>query len=1095
MRRRSSIWLEAIIFGAILSQAQITTTKLLGTVVDPNGAYIAGAEITLTNTDTNMVRQIRSAADGAYRAEFLPVGNYKLDVRAAGFRDYVRKDIILALNENVRVDVKMEVGRGSDSVVVTEAPPLVDTSSASLGRTVRAFEIANLPLVDRNPYRLLDLTPGVQSNNAGLATASSATSNIVLGFPEQRTLINGGVDGGVGSVSYYLDGGINMTGLRNTGNVLPNPEAIQEFRVQTNNYGVEYGRFAGGVIDVVTKSGTNSFHGSAFEFVRNAVFNANDWGSTLPKAPFHGHQFGATFGGPIRKDSTFFFFSYSGLRQTTSTFLNSAVVPTPLERTGDFSQSAHKPIDPATGKVFTCDGVVGKICSNRLDPVAMNILNTLVPSATPGVAGNVWQGYVPSPYNSDEFLIKVDHQINTAHRFTGSYFETGGSNTIQAGGGNLPWGVQELSWRQHEVNLSDVWVISGDQVNQAWLTYTRNFGGRLNLPPTSLGDLGSTFTVQGVPSLPQITVQGYFNLTNAIAGPTAGTNFYSLRDVFLWSRGRHTIKFGAELSLNKDIQQTLLNNYGVFTFNGGVTKASNALADFELGIPSAVSQDSPITGYTNSWYIALFAQDDFRVHPRVTLNLGLRWDVQTPPTDPLDREATYLAGEQSTVRPSAPTGILFPGDAGVERGIVPIRWHHVSPRVGVAWDPFGDGRTAVRAGAGVYFGSVSGNEWNTTTNFEPFSIRLSFANVNQKTSPSGAPLGATLSNPYNAYPGGNPFPYQGTFVAGGSIFGASTNFQWPYTYQLNFSVARQLTNSLAVTAAYVGSLSHDLPFAQDVNYPVVTANATTSSANVLARRPNPAFGQILLLQSNQTASYHALQLEASKRMGNHFGLSAFYVYSKTLNSVELQNNTTQGGAQNMSNLSEDRGRADTDQRHVFGASFVFQPNYYNGSSGLARGILNGWSISSIIRWRSGVPFTVLNGIDANLDGVSNTDRAQLIGDPHVSHPTAARWFNTDAFVQNQAVTGVATDGNSPRNFLDNPGYQDIDLAILRDFKLTERFGLTFRAEATNAFNMVSLVGQRTGATGFGQTVGTALFGQLRNAQPMRRLQFGLRLVF
>jgi hypothetical protein len=415
----------------------------------------------------------------------------------------------------------------------------------------------------------------------------------------------------------------------------------------------------------------------------------------------------------------------------------------------------------------------------------------------------------------------------------------------------------------------------------------------------------------------------------------------------------------------------------------------------------------------------------------------------------------------------------------------------------VAWDPFGDGKTSIRAGAGVFYGSVSGNQWNTTTNFEPFSIRLNpFPNINQKTSAAGVPLGATLRNPYNAFPGGNPFPYKGTFVAGGSIFGASKNFQWPYTYQLNVSIARQVTRNSSVMIAYVGALSHDLPFAQDVNYPVLTPTATNSGASVLARRPNPAFGQVLLMQSNQTASYHALQLQATQRLSHHLTFNTFYVYSKTLSSVELDNNTTQGGAQDMSNLTADKGRADTDQRHAFAAAIVFQPDYYSGGSAVARHILNGWSISPIIKLRSGVPFTVFNGIDANLDGVSNTDRAQLIGDPHLSHPSAAEWFNTAAFAQNQAATGVATDGNSPRNFLDNPGYRDIDLAISRDFKLNERCWLTFRAEGSNAFNMVSLVGPRNGPNStFGQTVATSTLGQILSAQPMRRLQFGLRLTY
>jgi hypothetical protein len=975
-----------------------------------------------------------------------------------------------------------------ETVTVAEAALAVNTSTAEIGRTVASAEIATLPLVDRNVYALLDLTPGVQSNNNGVATASASTSSLVLGYPEQRTLINGGTDGGTGSVNYYLDGGNNMTGLRNTGNILPNPDAIQEFRIQTNSYNAEYGRYASGVINVLTKSGTNQWHGSLFEFVRNTVFNANDYGSLLATAPLHRNQFGATVGGPIKKDRTFFFFSYSGLRQKTSTFLNNAIVPTAQERVGDFSASKTMPTDPATGKTFVCNGVTGAICANRIDPVALKIINSYIPAAN--TSGSIWQGDVPSPYDTNEFLLKVDHQINPAHRLTGSYFETAGSNTVRAGGGNLPWASQQFHWRQHDLNLSDVWVIGPDKINQAWGTYTRNFGGRLNLPATSLGDLGSAFTIQGAPSLPQITVSGFFNLSNAIGGPTAGTNFYSLRDTFSWNKGKHALKIGGELSLNKDIQDTLLNNYGTFTFSNQVTK--NALADFLLGIPSSLTQDAPVTAFTNSWYTATFIQDDYRIHPRLTLNLGLRWDIQTPPTDPYNRADTYVPGQKSSVNPLAPVGQLFYGDPGVERGVVPVRWHHVSPRVGFAWDPFGDGRTSIRAAAGVFFGSISGNEFNTMTNFQPFSTRLTFSNNKTTTSATGAPLGATLSNPYNAYVGGNPFPYKGTYVNGGGIFGVSRDFEWPYTYQLNFSVQRQVTQAISMTAAYVGTLSHNLPFGRDVNYPVANSTATNAGANVLARRPNPAFGAVTLLTSNETAAYHALQITSQMRMSHHLTFNAFYTFSKTLSSAELHNNTTQGGAQNFRALWEERGRADTDQRHVFSASFNYRPDYYNGGNAVLRNVLNGWAISPIIKLRSGLPFTVTNGsVDANLDGATN-DRAQVIGDPHISNPSATQWFNTAAFVQNKVVTGVAVDGNSPRNFLDAPGFRTVDLAISREFSLKERCKLLFRAEGTNAFNMVSL-----GAPGNSVPSGatSTTFGVIRSASSMRKLQLGLRLTF
>lgn len=1072
----------------LVADAQVTTATIVGTVTDSGNSIVPNAQVTARSVDTGLTRTVTSDDNGAYRIEFLPVGKYSVEVTSTGFKRAHLSDIVLQVNDTARVDVTLTVGQVTETVTVSETAATINTSTPEIGRTIESAEITQLPLVERNVYTLLDLTPGVQSNNNGVAAASTGTSSLILGFPEQRTLINGGTDGGTGSVNYYLDGGSNMTNLRNTGNILPNPDAIQEFRVQTNSYNAEYGRFASGIINVLTKSGTNQFHGSVFEFVRNTVFNANDWGSQLERPPFRRNQFGATLGGPIKRDKTFFFASYSGLRQTTSTFLSGAVVPTALERTGNFTASGTKPVDPATGASFVCNGVTHVICPNRLDPVATRIITDFIP--TSNVAGSRWQGNVPSPFNTNEFLGKVDHQVTNDHRLTFSYFLTQGSNTVKAGTGNLPWGSQQFKWRQHNLNISDVWIISADKINQVWLTYTRNFGGRLNLPAISLGDLGSQFTIQGEPSLPQITVAGFFTLTNSIGGPRAGTNFYSIRDVFSWVKGRHSLKLGGEFSINKDIQQTLLNNYGVFTFNNSVTR--NAFADFLIGIPSAITQDAPVTAYTDTRYTAFFVQDDFRIRPRLTLNLGLRWDVQTPPTDPQNRVVNYVPGQKSTVNPAAPVGELFFGDPGVERGGIPVSYSHFSPRLGFAWDPFGNGKTSIRGAAGVFYGSISGNEWNTMTNFQPFSTRLTFSNINNRTSPTGVPLGASLSNPYNAFVGGNPFPYRGTFVTGGGVFAVASDFRWPQTYQFNFSVQRQLTDSLSVGAAYVGTQSHNLPFGRDINYPVLTPTATAAGANVLSRRPNPAFGAVLLLDSDQDASYNGLQITSTMRMNHRVSFNAFYTLSKTWSSVQLHNNTTQGLAQNYSKLYLDAGRADTDQRHVFSMSLNYQPDYFKKSNAVVRAVLNGWSISPIIKMRSGLPFTVTNGnVDANLDGQTN-DRARLIGDPHIDNPTAARWFNTAAFAQNVAVTGVATEGNAPRNLLDGPGYRVVDLAISRDFHLTERFRLRFRAEGTNIFNMVNL-GQPGAAVPSGAT--SATFGVITSAAPMRRMQFGARLTF
>src|SRR5438067_11084683 len=797
---------------------QVTTATIVGTVTDPGGAVVPSAQVTARNADTGLTRTVSSNDEGSYRIEFLPVGKYSVEVALAGFKKALVSDIVLQVNDTARVDISLTVGQVSETVTIAEsAAPAINTSTAEIGRTIQSAEITQLPLVERNVYTLLDLTPGVQSNNNGVATASTGTSTFILGYPEQRTLINGGTDGGTGSVNYYLDGGTNMTNLRNTGNILPNPDAIQEFRVQTNSYNAEYGRYASGIINVLTKSGTNQFHGSAFEFLRNTVFNANDWGSTLARAPFHRNQFGATLGGPIKHDRAFFFVSYSGLRQATSTFLSGARVPTALERIGNFTASATKPTDPANNAHFVCAGVMNVICSSRLVPVAMKIINTYIPVSNVTLSnGNAgWQGNIPTPYNFNEYLGKVDYQLNDAHRLTVSYFNTGGTSTTKAGSPNVPWSLQSSTWRQHSINASDVWILNSAKINQVWLTYSRNFGGRINRPAISLTDLGSLFFIQGTPNLPQITFTVYFTLGEHIRDPIAGTNFYSARDVFSWIKGNHSLKLGGEISLNKDIQQTLLNNYGVFTFNagatarvagGGVTAAAgNALADFLIGIPSAVSQDAPVTGYTNSWYTALFVQDDFKVSPRLTLNLGLRWDVQTPPTDPYNRVVNYVPGQKSTVNPLAPVGAQFFGDPGVERGGIPTSYTHFSPRIGFAWDVFGNGKTSLRGAFGVFYGSISGNEWNTMTNFQPFSTRLTFTNINQKTNAAGVPLGASLSNPYNNFVGGNPFPYKGTFTTGGGLFPVASNFKWPRTYQMNVSVQRQVTKDLVVGAAYVGT--------------------------------------------------------------------------------------------------------------------------------------------------------------------------------------------------------------------------------------------------------------------------------------------------
>jgi hypothetical protein len=1110
--------------------AQLTTATIVGTISDPSGAVVPGASVTATNTSTKFTRTVTSGPQGEYRLDFLPIGPYAVNVSAPGFKAHSQTNITLNLNEQLSNNVTLELGNATETVTVTSEPSLIQSASSSLGRIVDNVEVENLPLVNRDAYQLLSLTAGVQK-----------VSNInPLGFPQEVVYINGGTDNFVGSVSYYLDGGLNMTMLRNTGNIIPNPDALQEFHVQTSNYNALYGRMSAGLVNVVTKSGTNKFHGSVFEFLRNDRLNAIPWGAN-GKSAYHRNQFGATLGGPILRNRTFFFGSYGGLRQSTPNFMSNAVVPTAAERQGDFSADLPQNLpanytcadataaDRSAGRFIACNPATRKPFANNvvttLDPTAQNIINKMIPLPnaqnlkTPFF--NRWIGYSPAINNTDEFLLKIDHNLTDSHRLEASYFNVAGLNQ-QHPGGNIPWSMQNYHYRQQNGNLSDTWTIGPNKVNQIWLNFTRMDAGRVNTPATSLSDFGSSFTAQGTPSLPQLTVSGYFTASQSIAGPQAITNFYSLRDVFSWNRGKHAISFGAEGSLNKDILQTLLNNYGVFTFDGsrGIagstdakgkktpTSAGNGLVDFLLGAPKSMNQDAPETAADNIWFYGLFLQDDYKVKPNMTLNLGLRWDVQLPPTDPQDRMATFIPGNQSTVIPNAPTGLLFVGDTynghRLPRSIISTRYHHISPRAGFAWDPYGNGRTAIRGAAGIFYGMVSGNEFNGLSNFVPFAIRNSYSHITSLTD---------IYSDTRSFPNGNPYPYvyspsNARFVYPAKLEGLDPDYQWPYAYQFNLSVQQQFAHNFAVTLSYVATLSHDVPFAPDINYPIWSPTAKSGDQD--SRRPffpdnssNPTdvkLTSVNQIQSHQRANYNGFQVNFEKRMSHGISIKGFYVWSKNLDTASVQNSgSVLGSAQDFNNLQEEYGRADTDIRHRSQTSIIWKPNYFTSHGPLTRSLLDGWTISGIVRFESGSPFTISTGQDNNFDG-NNNDRATAVaGQPYHTaagynrNVAGSLFFNPDAFCaySNGDCQGVGpggSDGNTKRNNFSGPGAHSVDASLFRNFKLWEGVQLQGRVEATNVFNHVNVNNPNA-------SLNSSSVGTISSASGMRNLQVGARILF
>jgi hypothetical protein len=1100
-----------ILLGAALpGQAQQITASITGTVKDSSGAVISGAAIKATNDATGFSRSVTANEYGEYRIDYLPVGTYTVQVKAAGFKTSVQSNITLSVDQVQAVDIALTVGAQTQVVTVTAAPPTVNTTSAELGRTIQPVEIVGLPLVNRNAYAELSLTPGVQANSASAASNPNGTPNFIIGLPSADVQVNGSIDAGNPEVSFYLDGGLNMSGIRNYDNQLPNPDALEEFRVETSNFSAQYGRLSAAVVTAVTKSGTNQFHGSLFEFNRNTDFNATPWNSTL-NAPYHRNNFGGVIGGPVRHDKAFFFFSYAGLRQVVGQFLSGGVVPTAAERLGDFTADSFT-VDmpgtktPVSGTNSSPNCQVAKpncIPVSLLDVAAGNMMNSKKLIPLPNSAGNQWKGFFTGPTDENEYLGKYDQTIGEKDHVALTYFYV--KTTQNAfGNGNFNWDINQSYTGQTNVNISDVHTFNANTANQAWVTFVRAAGGRVNLPTTNLGQLGSTFTIQGPSALPELTVSGYFAVGGALAGPVTTTDFYSVRDMISMVKGKHTFDFGGELALDKGMFVGNLYNFGVFTFqNSAPTTTGNALSDFVTGQVNTMEQDTPYHTLESAWHTALFVQDNYRITPRFIANLGVRWDVDTPPVESSNLTATFVPGVQSTVVPSAPLGMLFPNDKGVARGIVSPAWYHVSPRIGFAWDPFGDGKTSFRAGAGVFYGAISGNEWNQPGNAQPFAVRQTFNSI------------ASFSNVYGSaasFPTGDPFPYvydpkSPRFLPAASIETIGVNYRWPYIYQVNTSIQRELPKHVTLTTAYVGTLSHRVPIMIDDNYAPYAPGASTSQTSINNRRPyDPGvLGQNIYLASNQTASYHSLQVSANRPLTHNLLLNGYYVWSHSFQSA---NESAIGiaTAQDWNNLWEERGPMDDDQRHMASISGLWNIDYFRGSS-VVKQIVNGWTISPIVSLHSGTPFEVTTGSNKNLDS-QNHSRPDLVAgvdaflDPHRSRQTSRyEWFNTAAFVANgPGVPGGigpgGADGNTPRDYLRAPGYRDIDLGVFRDIHF-ERFVFQIRGEATNAFNMVSL--NAPGSSGPPPTVGakpsSSTFGVITAAASPRLIQVGARLTF
>ena len=1057
----SLVVLLLVSFGMAFGQGPAGTIS--GSITDVSGARMAGTEVHLLNARTGENRTAISNDAGDFIFTNVAAGAYSLEAQSPGFKREQRTDLQVEVNQNARVDFALQVGQTSEWVEVSGDVTQVDTHAVQLGGTVDSRRVRELPLNGRNVYDLMVLMPGVANVNTSV-TGNNDANNMNVNGARSR------------SNNFYLDGAFNNALFRNGGNQAPNPDAVEEYHLITSNFDAEYGRLPGSVTNVVTRSGSNEFHGSLFEFLRNDKFNARNFFQANVNA-LKRNQFGFAFGGPVRKNKTFFFTSYQALRLRTDNFINSGLVPTAEQRAGDFSAlpSARWPTDPQTGRVFPN----GIIPASRLDPVAQKILTMLVP--LPNNANGTLSASAGAPVNDDQGIAKVDHQLTSGNKVSVTLFLDRSTNTMPfASATQVPnWANSTSEYKQNNVVVSDQWILSPNVFNQLRFNYTLNEYGNQSSIQTSWPEFGSKVKLGALPArTPQIFVNGYWQ-AGTFGDQTQPQRNFGLSEMLSLVRGSHTVKAGGSLLWNHFQETGNWLGAGQVRFTGAFTK--NAQADFLLGMANTFRQNSGLNRDFKATNSSLFVQDDWKALRRVTLNLGLRWELNPPYVSAGGALGTFRFGQQSQRIPKAPLGLQFPGDPGIPDGIAPTIYTNIAPRLGVAWDVFGTGKTAVRAGYGIFYavGMV-----NLTSNLQnqPFIADITLNGT------------SNLVDPWAALPGGSPYPYtfspsNPTFVLPLSANYLGENSGSPYVQQYNFAVQQQLGAAMNVQVAYVGNTSRKLYLQRDANAPLYLPGGSTT-ANINARRPYlpGIFAAIYETETAANANYNSLQATFTRRFSKGFSLLANYTFSK---SIDILSDDPTGvssvGFTNSNEFHLDRAVSNFNTPHVFSMSWVYQLPDLKRAGWVGRQILGGWQLNGILTVRSGQPVNVVSGTDTNFDG-NATDRPNLVGDPKVGGDRSRaqminQFFNTAAFTP---ATGLY--GTSGRNVLYGPGAVNWDAAAFKQFRLSEHHQIQLRGEFFNVFNQVNL-GNPNG------TLSSPNFGKITSAGAPRILQFSAKYVF
>jgi outer membrane receptor protein involved in Fe transport len=1065
--RTAAAVLLGLLTAAATTSAQTTTGGLTGVIRDSDGGVVPGATIEATSTATGATASAVSSETGQYVLRGLPVGTYVVKVELSGFQTVRAENIVVRVSEEVRLDATLRVGDLTETVTVSGMASTVDTTSATLKTVVDQKRIEELPLNGRNPTQLLQLVAGVVTD-----TRTSLTSGST--YPGVQPVSSGGAR--ANTTNYVLDGGSNNDHYSNAPNPMPNPDALQEFSVQTNNFNAEYGRQMGAVVNAVTRSGTNDFKGIAFGYLRDSSLNATNFFTPGVDDGLNRKQFGGTYGGPVVRNRTFFFGSYQGTLERRVPRDAAALVPSAAQRAGDFSSLTSAIRDPLTGQPFPGN----RIPTERLNPTSLAILSKVpLPAPRPGDAANQLRYSVPQQLDDHQYLTRVDHRFSDAHQVYGRFWLSKASQPSHLDPENYLSTNFGRTWQNTVVSINDNYVLRPNLLNNLVVTFNRTSNDNFQTLPPAYDALGIRNVYNDATPQWYFAVGGWFTLN------TGDTNQFNrdefqIVDTVRWTKGRHDLATGIDYTYGRgDIVNNFRGN-GRYTFNNAAGYTGNAMADFLLGNFQQFEQGVGEYKNTRLHYLSAFVQDTFRMTPRLTLNLGVRWDPYVPYTDANNRIGAYRPGVQSQVYPNAPTGAVYPGDPGIEAGTYDASWWNFGPRLGFAYDVFGTGRTSLRAGYGVFYDKPNTITTNSQATQGPFGTVVRFQGdaANRIDDPWAGRQNVFPVDPFNT-------PRDVAFALPHNAFSYAADTRPGRMQTWHVTVEHEVWRNWMVRAAYAGSRGDDLAIGIERNPAIYAPGATTGTTD-LRRALYPNFASIVSIEPLGRSRYDALQLTLDKRLSNGFSMLANYTLARSLDdtSENKQNGAT---ASNPFDPFYDWGYSNFDRRHVFVTSLLYEVPGEYGNRALQAALAD-WSITGIVTLQSGLGFSVMSGVDNARVG-NTSQRADVTGDPALSGDRSTsdritRWFDTSAFRPN----ALGTFGTSERNAVRGPGYAVLDVGLFKTFTFTDRFRVQLRAEAFNALNRAN----------FGlpnSTMTSAAFGRITTAGDPRILQFALRTWF